>query len=53
MALRAVLTGSLSLLHVAHGASARARARAFWQGLPLAGDVLAALVERSGVLGER
>lgn len=48
LALRAVLTGSLSLLHVAHGASARA----FWQGLPLADDVLAALVERSGVLGE-
>ncbi|MEM5313344.1 EAL domain-containing protein [Paraburkholderia sp. JHI869] len=48
LALRAVLTGSLSLLHVAHGVSARA----FWQGLPLAGDVLAALVDRSGVLGE-
>lgn len=48
LALRAVLAGSLSLLHVAHGASASA----FWQGVRLADDVHAALVDRSGAIGQ-
>ncbi|QGZ66416.1 EAL and HDOD domain-containing protein [Paraburkholderia acidisoli] len=48
LARRAVLAGSLSLLHVAHGASAST----FWQGVRLADDVHAALVDRSGPIGQ-